>query len=295
MEDLLEEYLDYLVVEKGLAHNTIEAYRRDLTAFRKYLEAQEIRKVSAVSRYHILQYLQHLKKKGKNSGTRARTLSALRTFFRFLLQEGKLDVNPTNLVEAPKIQRTLPGVLSMDEVELLLRQPDQNSPRGFRDAAMLELLYATGIRVSELITLTMDRVNFEVGYLTPLGKGNRERIIPLGEVARDRVQLYLREGHPKLARKAMSNYLFINGSGKALTRQGFWKIIKKYQKKAGIEKRVTPHTLRHSFATHLLERGADLRSVQSMLGHVDISTTQIYTHVNRKRLKEIYLKYHPRA
>ena len=295
MEDLLEEYLDYLVVEKGLAHNTIEAYRRDLTSFRVYLETQGIRKASAVSRYHILQYLQHLKKKGKNSGTRARTLSALRTFFRFLLQEGKLDVNPTNLVEAPKMQRTLPGVLSMDEVEVLLRQPDQNSPRGFRDAAMLELLYATGIRVSELITLTMDRVNFEVGYLTPLGKGNRERIIPLGEVARDRVQLYLREGRPKLARKAMSNYLFINGSGKALTRQGFWKIIKKYQKKAGIEKRVTPHTLRHSFATHLLERGADLRSVQSMLGHVDISTTQIYTHVNRKRLKEIYLKHHPRA
>jgi integrase/recombinase XerD len=215
-------------------------------------------------------------------------------FFRFLVTEGMIESSPARLLGAPKLPRKLPDVLTRDEVDMLLAQPDPSNQRGQRDKAMLELLYATGLRVSELVGLQMSNINLEAGYVRMVGKGSKERMVPMGTKASEVLKAYLTEARGKLLKNRSSSYLFLNSRGEGLTRQGFWKIIKKYGKKAGIRKEITPHKLRHSFASHLLEGGADLRSVQVMLGHADISTTQIYTHITRERLKQIHEKYHPR-
>jgi integrase/recombinase XerD len=215
-------------------------------------------------------------------------------FFRFLVTEGRIESSPARLLGAPKLPRKLPGVLTRDEVDMLLAQPAPSNQRGHRDKAMLELLYATGLRVSELVGLQMSNINLEAGYVRMVGKGSKERIVPMGTKALEVLKAYLTEARGKLLKNRSSSYLFLNSRGEGLTRQGFWKIIKKYGKKAGIRKEISPHKLRHSFASHLLEGGADLRSVQVMLGHADISTTQIYTHITRERLKQIHEKYHPR-
>jgi integrase/recombinase XerD len=224
----------------------------------------------------------------------ARNLSALKMFYRFLVSEGKIETNPARLLSAPKLPRRLPGVLSTGEVERLLAQPDLNTGRGKRDKAMLELLYATGLRVSELVNLKITNVNMEAGYVRTVGKGSKERMVPMGAKALEALKEYVVQGRPAFLKRKSSSYLFLNARGKPLTRQGFWKTIKRIGLAAGIRKEIYPHSLRHSFASHLLERGADLRSVQIMLGHADISTTQIYTHVTRERLKQIHQKHHPR-
>jgi len=290
----IDEFIHYLAVERGLAENTLESYRRDLTQFARYLEGS-LDSFPRVARGAIMGYLVSLQKQGKASATISRHLAAIKSFYHFLFREGLLDYDPTANLESPKLEKRLPRVLSVAEVDLLLRQPETQKPRGQRDKAMLELLYATGVRVSELVSLNVDQVNLEVGYVRCFGKGSKERIVPLGSVAAENVAEYLRRARVKLNPSAGETALFLNHHGRRMTRQGFWKIIKQYARQAGIKKKLAPHTLRHSFATHLLENGADLRSVQEMLGHADITTTQIYTHLTRSRLTEVYRKTHPRA
>jgi integrase/recombinase XerD len=292
MDDLLDQFMNYLRVERGLANNTVEAYSRDLIRFSQFLIDQKISPLG-VSQDQITQYLNML---GKILSTRsvARSISAIKTFFRFLVSEGKMEINPARLLETPRTSFRLPGVLSRREVEQILAQPDVDSPRGQRDMAMLESLYATGLRVSELVGLKISNINLEAGYIRTLGKGSKERFVPMGEKAMEAIRDYLTSGRLQLTKGKNSPYLFLNSSGGPMSRQGFWKIIKKYGRQSGIKKKITPHSIRHSFATHLLEGGADLRSVQVMLGHADISTTQIYTHVTRERLKKVHEKYHPR-
>ncbi len=291
--DFFQEFLTYLVVEKGLAANTIESYRHDLDRFRNYLE-QKGRELTEVERLDLVDYLKGLYSAGYKPASIARGVASLRSFFRFLAADGHIRQDPAELLESPKRWQTLPKYLRPDEVDRLLAQADPATPEGLRDKAMLELLYATGLRVSELVKVKVQDLNLQIGYMTCLGKGSKERIIPVGNQARDWILRYIREGR-NLLLKEPEPYLFLNRQGKPLTRQGFWKMIKRYGLKAGIVKNITPHLLRHSFATHLLERGADLRSLQLMLGHADISTTQIYTFVTQSRLKEIYKKYHPRS
>jgi len=292
---LLDEFLDYLVVERGLSPNTLESYSRDLHKYIDYLKKQGIDDIRDSSSSHILVFISILTGKGLSAKTIARNLAAVRMFYRFLVNENYLQGNPAAKIDSPKTWIRLPNTISLDEVERLLDQPDTNTPLGMRDSAMLELLYATGMRVSELISISLNHINLEVGYLIALGKGSKERILPIGDQAVTKVREYLASSRKRLLKNSRSSALFVNRSGNPISRQGFWKVIKKYSLKAGIQKNITPHTLRHSFATHLLERGADLRSVQSMLGHVDISTTQIYTHVTRERLKKLHSKLHPRA
>jgi len=291
--DFFQEFLTYLVVEKGLAANTIESYRHDLDRFRKYLEKKK-KDLTGVERLDLVDYLKGLYSAGYKPASIARGVASLRSFFRFLAADGHIRQDPAELLESPKRWQTLPKYLRPDEVDRLLAQADPATPEGLRDKAMLELLYATGLRVSELVRVKVQDLNLHIGYMTCLGKGSKERIIPVGNQARDWIQKYLREGR-NLLLKEPGPYLFLNRQGKPLTRQGFWKMIKRYGLKAGIARNITPHLLRHSFATHLLERGADLRSLQLMLGHADISTTQIYTFVTQTRLREIYKKYHPRS
>jgi integrase/recombinase XerD len=224
-----------------------------------------------------------------------RGLAALRGFYKFLIHEKKIDTNPVANIELAKVWSRLPGTLSMEEMNLLLGEPGLNNPLAIRDTAMMELMYATGIRVSEIITLTMNTINWQVGYLVVMGKGSKERIVPIGRSAYNCLQEYVNHARPIFVKEHATNILFLNRSGRGLTRQGFWKILKKYAHRVGLQKKVHPHTFRHSFASHLLEGGADLRSVQTMLGHADISTTQIYTHITRERLKNIHKKYHPRG
>jgi integrase/recombinase XerD len=295
LEELLDRFLNYLAVERGLSINTLDAYSRDLNRYVDYLYKQGIHDISKTSDYHALSYLAEEKKRGQSARSMARNVSALRCFYRFLLQEGVLRTDPLCNLQTPKIGKKLPSVLSLDEVNRLLETPDTNTPKGRRDQAFLEVLYATGLRVSELVTLSLNDLNLEVGYIRVFGKGSKERIVPIGEVAQKKVRLYLETARPEILKGRKSSYLFVGNSGENITRQGFWKMIKKYAKLAGIKKEISPHMIRHSFATHLLERGADLRSVQNMLGHVNISTTQIYTHVARERLKDIHSKFHPRA
>lgn len=291
---LIDEFIHYLAVERGLAENTLESYRRDLTQFARHLQGTEVH-FPRVPRGAIMGYLLALQKQGKAPATISRHLAAIKSFYHFLFREGILDSDPTANLESPKLEKRLPRVLSVAEVDRLLRQPDTVKPRGLRDKAMLELLYATGIRVSELVALNIDQVNLDVGYVRCLGKGSKERIIPLGSLAAESVGAYLRQARVKLNPGPGETALFLNHHGRRMTRQGFWKIIKHYARLAGIQKKLAPHTLRHSFATHLLENGADLRSVQEMLGHADITTTQIYTHLTRGHLTEVYRKSHPRA
>ncbi|MBD3358016.1 MAG: site-specific tyrosine recombinase XerD [Chitinivibrionales bacterium] len=296
MDKHIDNFINYLIVERGLSPNTIESYSRDLRKFADYLDREGITDLLAgVDSVVVISFTMSLRKQGLSSKTTGRNLSAIRMFFRFLAREGTVSADPTVNIETPRNRAHLPTVLNLSDVDALLAQPDRTTPRGLRDKAMLEVLYATGVRVSELVALTMENLNLQVGYLVTFGKGSKERVVPLGEAAVDCVNEYITHGRPLLLKENNSRFVFLNGSGKGLTRQGFWKIIRRYALKAGIDKKLSPHTLRHSFATHLLENGADLRSVQMMLGHADISTTQIYTHLTQERLKNIHLQYHPRA
>ncbi|MDI3540929.1 Tyrosine recombinase XerD [Koleobacter methoxysyntrophicus] len=295
MLQLVNEFLTFLQVEKGLSKNTLDSYGRDLKKYIEFLKSQKILSFSETNRTIIISYFLQLQKKGHASSTISRNLASIRSFYQFLVRERYLDKDPTINLESPKLEKRLPKVLSIKEVDLLLEQPDIKKPLGLRDKAMLELLYATGIRVTELITLDITDVELDMGYIKCLGKGSKERIVPIGSEAVKFLEQYILTERKKLIKKREEKALFVNHHGYRLTRQGFWKIIKRYAKRAKINKQITPHTLRHSFATHLLENGADLRSVQELLGHADISTTQIYTHITKKRLREVYSKTHPRA
>lgn len=297
MEDQLKDFIHFLMVEKGLAKNTIVSYERDLKSYMHYLNNNEsVHQLNEVQRVHIVHFLGFLKEQGKSSKTLARHIASIRAFHQFLIRDKATDHDPSVHIETPKLERSLPKVLNLKEVEILLDSPKLNDHYGIRDKAMLEILYATGIRVSELIGLNLGDVHLAMGFVRCIGKGNKERIIPVGKTAASALQQYLDKGRPFFAvKKYREDALFLNHHGKRLTRQGFWKILKRLATEAGIQKALTPHTLRHSFATHLLENGADLRAVQEMLGHADISTTQIYTHVSKTRLKDVYSKFHPRA
>jgi integrase/recombinase XerD len=292
---MLDQFLHYLTVEKGLSDNTIEAYHHDLTRFLVHLREKGIEDLSKVEKVNLRAFLLGLKHQGLSARTLARNQVSLRTFFRFLVLEGSLKVNPTEELESPKTVKTLPEILTFREVEQLLNQPNLKTYLGIRDRAMIEILYATGMRVSELIHLPMNQVNLDAGYALIYGKGSKERVVPLGSEAIKWIRHYLQTVRNRLLKGKENPLLFLGRSGKGMSRQRFWKSIKAYSQKAGIRKRMTPHLLRHSFASHLLERGADLRSVQMMLGHADISTTQIYTHVTGDRLKKVHQKYHPRG
>ncbi|HHU33276.1 MAG: site-specific tyrosine recombinase XerD [Zhaonellaceae bacterium] len=292
----IEEFISYISIERGLAENTVESYLHDLNSFNNYIfEELTLSYYQDVTESNIVSYLVFLQKTGKATSTIARHIATLKSFFNYLLRENIISTDPTSNLETPKLSRKLPKILTVAEVEQLLQQPDTSTPAGLRDKCMLEVLYATGLRVTELISLRINQVNYETGYVRCFGKGSKERIVPLGRIAKKYLDLYLRNGRGKLAKIPSEDAIFINHFGKKLTRQGFWKILKKYVRKAGIKKEITPHTLRHSFATHLLENGADLRVVQEMLGHADIGTTQIYTHLTNKHIRNIYDKTHPRA
>lgn len=291
----VDGYLDFLAIEKGVSLNTLEAYSRDLNRYVDFAGQKGIKDIRNISSDTIISFLGELKGSGLATSSINRSLAAIRGFYKYLLSENIIDENPVASIELAKVWMHLPDTVSRDEMSLLLKQPGTKTPLAMRDTAMLELLYATGIRVSELVSLRMSNINWQAGYLIVVGKGSKERIVPIGQMALDCLNQYVGDARPKLAGGRSVNALFLNRSGDALTRQGFWKIVKKYVKKARLNKKVYPHTFRHSFATHLLEGGADLRSVQVMLGHADISTTQIYTHVTRERLREIHRKYHPRG
>ena len=295
MHHLIDEYLNYLRVEKGASGNTIDGYGRDLGRYAGFVGERGTRGIGEIGTEELISFLASLQEEGLAANSVNRALAAIRGFYKYLLREKKVEHTPVAHIELAKVWMRLPDVLSREEMKLLLAQPGAETPADFRDSAMLELMYATGIRVSELVGLTVNSINWQVGYLVAMGKGEKERIVPVGRTAYDRVNHYLERARPLLLKGGQSDCLFLNRSGKGLTRQGFWKIVKKYAAKAGLGKRVHPHTFRHSFASHLLEGGADLRSVQIMLGHADISTTQIYTHVTRERLKEIHRKFHPRG
>lgn len=290
----LVTFLDYARVEKGLAANTLQSYRRDLSKFLEYL-ANTGKRLEEASRDDIRNFLGTLYRRGLSARSAARHLVSLRNFFRFLLKEGKMNADPTREIETPKIEQSLPKYLTTDEVDALLERPDIATPAGLRDKAMLELLYATGMRVSELLSLRWGDFDAQLGIVRCQGKGSKERLIPVGKSALRAVEAYLEHGRSKSLKTPQSQNLFLNNRGGPLSRVGFWKLLSRYGRGAGIATRLTPHVVRHSFATHLLERGADLRSIQLMLGHSDISTTQIYTHVLKERLKQVYHAHHPRA
>jgi integrase/recombinase XerD len=295
IDELLDRFYNYLAVERRLAGNTLESYGNDLKKYFEFLKSRNTKSVLLSTRVDLLMFLNQERKRGISARSQARTLSCIKTFFKYLVQDGLLDKSPIHDVETPRQERKLPNILSVSEVEALIKSPDIATPLGLRDRALFELIYATGLRVSELMSLSLNSINLEAGYILVLGKGSKERVIPVGEEALKWVKLYTVESRHKLLAGKNSKYLFTNRSGARMSRQGFWKLIKKYCLKLGITKKISPHSLRHSFASHLLEGGADLRSVQTMLGHEDISTTQIYTHVARERLKSVHDKYHPRG
>ncbi len=295
MDQKLDIFLNYLIVEKGLSANTLDAYGRDLSRYVEFLRSRAVDCPEQVSIALIRDFLDFLKKTGLAPSSRARTLVSLRSFHRFLLAEGYATDNPVSRIRAPRTLNLLPRSLSPEEVECLLAAPAGRDCLDLRDRAMLELLYATGLRVSELVGLRVSDLQLDVGYLTAFGKRRKQRIVPMGEAARGELTVYIAKARPVLNKTGTSPMLFLNRSGNGLTRQGFWKMMKRRARQAGIRANITPHTLRHSFATHLLDNGADLRAVQTMLGHVDISTTQIYTHVTRERLKKMHAQIHPRG
>ncbi|MBE3582088.1 MAG: site-specific tyrosine recombinase XerD [Thermoanaerobacteraceae bacterium] len=295
LQQLLDDFLYYLAVERGLAENTLASYHSDLEQYLNYLAEAKVTSLEDAGRGLIVAYLVRLQQQGRSPATICRHLAALRSFYQFLVREGVLASDPTATMESPRQARKLPRVLTVEEVELLLNQPRTKTPAGLRDKAMLELLYASGLRVSELVSLNVDQVNLQEAYVRCVGKGARERVVPIGPVACFYLKAYLEHGRGRLLKGRKETALFINQQGKRLSRQGCWKIIKAYARAAGLPRNITPHTLRHSFATHLLENGADLRSVQELLGHADISTTQIYTHLTQKKIREIYNHTHPRA
>jgi integrase/recombinase XerD len=291
----VDQYINYLIFEKGLSKKTIESYSIDLSKYLEFLKQKRINDITLTDTPLILKHMIALRESGLSSKSCARHLITLRGFYKFLAQEKVLEFDPAKLIDLPKSGLKLPYVLSVSEVNLLLNIPNKNKPLGKRNAAMLELLYAAGLRVSELVNLKFLDVNIEACFVRVVGKGSKERIVPFGLHARNKIDDYIKTARPLLLKNYISQYLFIARAGKPMTRQGFWKILKQYVKQAGIKKKVTPHSFRHSFASHLLEGGADLRTVQVMLGHVDISSTQIYTHVARDHLRKIHEKYHPRG
>ncbi|MDA8193283.1 MAG: site-specific tyrosine recombinase XerD [Thermaerobacter sp.] len=293
MDELLEEFLYHLKYERRLAQNTLASYGRDLGDYLRF--SQSVGQRLATDRGHIVRYLDSLRRSGRSAATVARRMAALKTFYQFLQREEYVADNPTEHLTTPKLERRLPGVMTEEEVSRLLAAPNVATPIGIRDRAMLEVLYATGIRVSELCTLGINDWWIDPPRLRCVGKGSKERYVPMGRWAVLWLCRYRDEARPRLMQRPETSVLFVNRRGTAMTRQGFWKILKKYAVQGGIAKEITPHTMRHSFATHLLEHGADLRAVQEMLGHQDISTTQIYTHVSRSRLKPVYDQTHPRA
>jgi len=292
-EAALKVFLDFLAVEKGLSPNTVLSYSRDVQKLFLFFQKEKMPWLKA-GEENLVRFIQHQSRAGLSPRSMARVISSLKSFYRFLVLDGILKKNPAVNLSSPKTWLALPKFLTVKEVESLLRQPDTEEIRGIRDKAMLEILYASGLRASELISLRTKDVNLGDGFLLCLGKGGKERLVPIGESAETAVRGYL-EGTRTELLKQPSEFLFITQRGKPFTRQGFWKLLKGYARKAGLDTKISPHVLRHSFATHLLERGADLRSVQLMLGHSQITTTQIYTHVSRKRLRQVYDKFHPRA
>ncbi|MBN4054789.1 site-specific tyrosine recombinase XerD [Nitrospira defluvii] len=301
MDHLIDPFLNYLTVEKGRAANTISAYAQDLKRFSTFLKKNQSKDpaspvtLAKVRRRQIVEFLSELRLDALSASSVARMLSSLRNFFRFLLSEGIVDHDPLALIDSPKKPLHLPKLLHLTEVEAILNLQKGKTPTAIRDDTMIELLYATGLRVSELIKLPLDAVNLDSGYLITQGKGAKERIVPIGECAQHKLKAYLHAARPSLLKGKVSTDLFVSRLGRSMSRQAFWKLLGLYARKAGIQKQISPHMLRHSFASHLLERGADLRSLQMMLGHADISSTQIYTHVARERLKKIHQKHHPRG
>ena len=293
----IEDYIHFIQVERQLSDNTLASYRRDLENYVQFLqEAEGMSDFRLVERQTILRHLEQLRMQGKTSRTVARHISSIRSFHQFLLREKRTETDPTVHLEMPTIEQKLPNILSIEEIEALLTVPNRSKPQGVRDVAMLELLYGSGMRISELIALDLADIHLTMGFVRVFGKGGKERIIPLGKSALAALQVYLDGARGTLQGKYhKTDAFFINQRGKRLTRQGCWKLMKEHALKAGIQHELTPHTLRHSFATHLVENGADLRAVQEMLGHADISTTQIYTHISKTRLSEVYKQYHPRA
>lgn len=292
---LLDRYLNYLLVEKGLARQSLAAYSQDLVRYVDFVREKGVLTATADDTALILQHLINLREQGLSARSRSRHLVAVRGFYRFLVKENIIAADPTRQVDLPKLTFKLPDVLSVDEVRRLLETPDRATAQGLRDAAMLELLYAAGLRVSELIGLKRQDVNLEAGFVRVFGKGSKERVVPIGTLAQRCIGEYIATARPILLKRQASAYLFVGRSGKPLTRQGFWKILKHHGLNAGLKAKVSPHSLRHSFATHLLAGGADLRAVQVMLGHADIATTQIYTHIDREQIKRLHSKFHPRG
>lgn len=296
MDHLIDSFINFITVEKGLSANSIESYSQDLRQFSAFVKEAGVEGIGALTKETILQYMNSLKEKGKKPATISRNITTLRNFFKFLIREKAVETDFSKYFENPHVYKKLPEVLTISEVTSLLNAPQTTTLLGLRDRAMLELLYASGLRVSELLSVESADLNFEMGYLRVVGKGSKERIVPVGRTALDWCRKYLDEGRQKMLDPTVqTSFMFLNKDGREMTRQGFWKIIKHYARIAGITKKMSPHVMRHSFATHLLENDADLRSVQEMLGHSDISTTQIYTHVSNKTLKDVYRRTHPRS
>jgi len=296
MYEQIEDYLHFLTIERGLSLNTRSSYERDLKQYYTFVQTKQITSWQQIDRYTILAFLEQLKKENKSTATITRMISSLRRFHQFLRQERHTDHDPMQHIDTPKKVQKLPDTLSLKEVERLIDTPDTRKILGIRDRAILEVMYATGLRVSELIQLQLSDIHLNMALLQTIGKGDKERIVPLGDMAIHWLEVYLSDARPILVSKQPNETaLFVNSHGKKLTRQGIWKNLKEIVRAAGIHKTVTPHTLRHSFATHLLENGADLRTVQELLGHADISTTQIYTHITKKRMTDVYKQYFPSA
>lgn len=292
---LLDDYITHLMVERNRSRATLSAYRLDIERFIKEIGSGASLALANVTSPDITGYMTKLRSAGISAASTARSLAAIKGFYRYLSGQNLVTGNPAENVESPKLWKTIPQTLGVEEVDRLLAAPDKSTPRGLRDSAMLETMYATGLRVSELVSLEVKDINFEMGYLSVMGKGSKKRSVPMGEAALDMIKEYRALARPKLMPGKRCDSLFVTRRGESMSRQSFWKVVKLHALKAGITKDISPHSLRHSFATHLLERGADLRSVQRMLGHSDISTTQIYTHVAKSRMKEVYKKTHPRA
>ena len=295
MQALLDQFLDYIALERGLSENTRAAYGADLKSFLAFLRDRGVSSVNSVARQNILDFLMEQKDRGLSSNSISRRLVSVKVFFRYLQQEGLLRKNVTETMDSPKLWKVLPGTLTYKEVERLLAAPAKDKKLGLRDKAILETLYGTGLRASEVTSLTIDSIHFEEGFLRCMGKGRKERVVPIGESARQAVQRYLSELRPLLVKDASARALFLSNRGRPFGRKRIWTMIKKYARDAGITKNVKPHTMRHSFASHLLANGAPLRIIQEMLGHSDITTTQIYTHVDSSRLKSVHSQFHPRA
>jgi len=291
----VQRFLDHLKVERKLSPATLSAYGKDAAGFVAFLEPRGIVDTTAVESLHVLDFLEYLTDKKLSARSQARQVVTLRQLFRFAKSEELVAVDPTENVDLPRFGRRLPEFLTVTEVDELLRRPGRDTPRGLRDTAMLETLYATGLRVSELVRLRLRDLSLEVGYLRTMGKGRKERLVPIGDGAREALTLYLQDARPSFVRKRASEAVFLTQLGRGMTRQGFWKLLTGYARAAGIRKSISPHKLRHSFATHLLERGADLKAVQAMLGHADIGTTEIYTHLSRSHLRKVYDRFHPRS